>query len=216
MTINGIRPMKPHIIFIGLLCMAAFACKPEEKDNLAVTRGQSYSAEKFLDMDWRSSRETVKEAMIQRKDVAYSPDLSSESRQFFKGGEYEGHPVLYWMFDFSDSGLYYVGVVFKSENDSELKVKKRYQTIKNYLHEKYGEPIKDLFYFEPPYETDGARQLFNAIKSGKAHIETWWEVKGVKIHLILAGPHKFSPSIMLRYENLELSKNVDTEKLLEF
>jgi hypothetical protein len=167
-------------------------------------------------MEWRSSKETVKEAMIQKKDVSFNPELSSESRLFFKGGEYEGNQVLYWMFDFSDSGLYYVGVVLKSENDSELKVKKRYQTIKNDLREKYGEPAKDLYYFDPPYETDGTRQLFNAIKSGKAHIETWWEVGVVKIHLILAGPHKFSPSIMLRYENLQLGKTIDTEKLLEF
>jgi hypothetical protein len=208
--------MKPYIMFIVIVPIITFSCRPGGTDNSVPAGGQNLRAEKFLDMEWRSSKETVKEAMIQKKDVSYSPELSSESRLFFKGGEYEGNLVLYWMFDFSDSGLYYVGVVFKSENDSELKVKKRYQTLKNYLRDKYGEPLKDLYYFEPPYEADGARELFNAIKSGKAHIETSWEVQGVKINLILAGPHKFSPSIMLRYENIQLGKNVDTEKLLEF
>jgi len=208
--------MKSYLMFTVMLCLVAISCKPGDTDDSVLSDQQSLRVEKFLDMEWRSSQETVKESMIQRKDVAFSPDLSSNSRLFFKGGEFEDNQVLYWMFDFSDSGLYYIGVVFKSENDSELKIKKRYQTIKNNLKGKYGEPVKDLYYFDPPYETDGARQLFNAIKSGKAHIETWWEIQEIKIHLILAGPHKFSPSIMLRYENLTLSKNLDMEKLLEF
>jgi hypothetical protein len=208
--------MKTYLIFISALCLLALSCKPSGTEDSVISNQQSIRAEKFLDMEWRSSQETVKEAMIQRKDVAFSPDLSSESRLFFKDGEFEGNQVLYWMFDFSDSGLYYVGVVFKGETDSELKVKKRYQTVKNHLQDKYGKPVKDIYYFESPYETEGTQQLFNAIKSGKAHIETIWEIQGIKIDLILAGPHKFSPSIMLRYENLQLSKNVDREKLLDF
>lgn len=208
--------MRLYTIFAFILCLFAVSCRPAETDTTDLSARRSARMGKFLDMPWRSSQETVKESMVQRKDVAFNPELSSDSRLFFKGGDFEENQVLYWMFDFSDSGLYYVGVVFKSENESELKTKKRYQTIKNSLNGKYGEPMKDLFYFDPPYETDGARQLFNAIKSGKAHIETAWEIEGIKIHLILAGPHKFSPSIMLRYENLQLGKNVDEEKLFEF
>jgi len=208
--------MKIYAIFTFILCIFAFSCKPTGDDAPDFSAAQNSRMSKFLDMPWRSSEETVKECMIQRKDVTFNAELSSDSRLFFRGGEFEENHVQYWMFDFSDSGLYYVGVVLKSENESELKTKKRYQTIKNSLQEKYGEPVKDLFYFDAPYETDGARQLFNAIKSGKAHIETGWELEGVKIQLILAGPHKFSPTIMLRFENVLLGKHVDREKLLEF
>lgn len=204
------------LVLITFIAILTFSCNKEKNGNANKIDESHPRIDKFLDMAWRSSQELVKERMVQRKGVNISPELSSSTRLFFKGGEYDGYEVLYWMFDFSDSGLYYVGVVFKGENDSELKIKKKYQSIKNNMEEKYGKPTKDLFYFDPPYETDGTRQLFNAIKSGKAHIEAWWEIQDVKVHLILAGPQKYSPTIMLRFENIYLSKKTDAEKLLEF
>ena len=204
------------LILIAIISLLTVSCKKENDENAIKIDTSKPRIDKFLDITWRSSQEVVKERMIQRKGVNISPELSSPIRLFFKGGEYEGNDVLYWMFDFSDSGLYYVAVVFKGENDSELKIKKKYQSIKNSLEEKYGKPTKDLYYFDPPYENDGTRQLFSAIKSGKAHIEAWWEIQDVKVHLILAGPQKYSPTIMLRFENINPAKKTDTEKLLEF
>lgn len=124
---------------------------------LIILPGIVYSQEKqlfgFDELDWNSSKESVKDFMKDRYDM--QPGYEKDDAIGYQGGRYLNQNLYIWVYFFGEEGLQEVDLVI---NNKKRPVGGIFSEIVHNLTEGYGDPdlykpddwIAEWFYFDLP------------------------------------------------------------------
>lgn len=107
----------------------------------------------FDELEWYSSKETVKDYMNKKYDML--PGYEREDALGYEGGQYLNQALFLWVYFFNDKGLQEVDLVIKNHNRPVGGI---FSEIVHSLSMKYGDPnlykpddwTAEWFYFDFP------------------------------------------------------------------
>lgn len=161
----------------------------------------------FWGINWKTSKGEVKKIISNKGD--YTLTEESAKGMAYKG-KFGGSDAIIILYFFENQ--FYQGVVsYPYEQNRALS---KYQTVKEQITKKYGEPAKVVERFQKPYyKGDGYEEQALQLNKG-LYMSSWSFVDNNTIYVAISN----SLETMLIYENTELSeqnKKIENEKNME-